>query len=150
MQAIDMRLPSKRKWPQWLYLIVCCFRLNVPGPGAYDLRAAGKHMSESAPAYTFGSRPKGRKTDTAPAPNNYLLPQIVGHKHVNKSSAPQYTMVGRSKVGGFSEDLTKVMWLVNSNVMCNGSACLLVVKNWENWSAFDIWPLEVGTKYFIR
>ena len=87
-------------------------RLNVPGPGAYDLRSSGKCVSESAPAYTFGTRPKGRKTDMAPAPNNYSLPPIVGHKHVNQSSAPQYTMVSRKKVGGFDEDLKKVGFLL--------------------------------------
>lgn len=82
-------------------------KLNVPGPGAYDLRSSVKHSSETAPAYTFGLRAKGRKSDTAPAPNNYSLPQIVGHKHVTKSSAPQYTMTGRSRIGGFDEDLKK-------------------------------------------
>lgn len=82
-------------------------KLNVPGPGTYDLRTAGKHMSESAPAYSFGTRHQGRKSDNAPAPNNYSLPQIVGNKHVSKRSAPQYSMTGRSLVGGFDEDLKK-------------------------------------------
>lgn len=83
-------------------------RLNVPGPGNYEVKNASKHVSESAPAYSFGLRAKGRKSDAAPAPNNYMLPQIVGNKHVTKQSAPQYTMTGRSKVGGFDEDLKKV------------------------------------------
>ncbi|XP_067948997.1 ciliary microtubule associated protein 1A-like [Watersipora subatra] len=80
-------------------------KLNVPGPGTYDLR--GKCLSESAPAFSFGTRPKGRQVDTAPGPNIYSLPPIVGNKPINKSSAPQYTMVSRSLVGGFSEDLQK-------------------------------------------
>ena len=84
------------------------YRLNVPGPGAYDLRSSGKMVSESAPSYTFGTRAKGRKSDNAPAPNNYSLPQIISQKHVTRKSAPQFSMVGRSKVGGFDEDLKKV------------------------------------------
>ena len=82
--------------------------MNVPGPGAYDLRSSGKMVSESAPSYTFGTRAKGRKSDNAPAPNNYSLPQIISQKHVTRKSAPQFSMVGRSKVGGFDEDLKKV------------------------------------------
>jgi len=82
-------------------------KLNVPGPGAYDLRSSGKVVSESAPAYTFGSRARGRKSDNAPAPNNYSLPQIISQKHITRQSAPQFSMVGRSKVGGFDEDLKK-------------------------------------------
>ena len=86
------------------------YRLNVPGPGAYDLRSSGKMVSESAPSYTFGTRAKGRKSDNAPAPNNYSLPQIISQKHVTRKSAPQFSMVGRSKVGGFDEDLKKVQY----------------------------------------
>lgn len=80
----------------------------MPGPGNYDLRSASKHMSESAPAYSFGTRHRERKSDNAPGPNNYTLPQIIGKRDASKTSAPQYSMVGRNTKGGFDEDLTKV------------------------------------------
>lgn len=105
------RLGTTFTWVLFLVIdpsITTIHRLNVPGPGNYDLNPAKKQTVETAPSYSFGLRARGRRSDTAPAPNNYQLPQIVGHKHTSKKSAPQYSLTGRSKVGGFDEDLKKV------------------------------------------
>lgn len=45
--------------------------------------------------------------DSTPAPNAYSLPTVLGNKVINKTSAASYSMTGRSKTGGFSEDLAK-------------------------------------------
>lgn len=43
------------------------------------------------------------------APNSYKLPPLIGPTvEGGKRAAPIYSMVGRSKIGGFSEDLQKV------------------------------------------
>lgn len=104
-------------------------RLNVPGPGNYDVHTGTKHTVESAPAYTFGLRARGRKSDAAPAPNNYSLPQIVGQKHIAVNSAPQYTLTGRSKVGGFDEDLKKVSFSPKTATFNSTDSSLLVFSS---------------------
>ena len=54
------------------------------------------------------------------APNSYSLPPMLGITFQSgKIQAPCYSLVGRSKVGSFSEDLGKV-----SNLRC-GLALLL-------------------------
>jgi hypothetical protein len=60
------------------------------------------------PQYSFGSRTKTGKKDRTPGPNMYNLPGILGPKAVGKKSAPSYSLVGRSKIGGFHEDLQRV------------------------------------------
>ena len=60
------------------------------------------------PQYSFGSRTRTGKKDQTPGPNTYNLPGILGPKAVGKKSAPSYSLVGRSKIGGFHEDLQKV------------------------------------------
>lgn len=45
-------------------------------------------------------------------PAAYMLPSVLGPKIVNRSSAPNYSMTGRSKIGSFHEDLQKVSSLI--------------------------------------
>ena len=47
--------------------------------------------------------------DILAAPNTYSLPSLIGKTvEGNKKSGPAFTQTGRSKVGGFSEDLQRV------------------------------------------
>jgi hypothetical protein len=42
------------------------------------------------------------------AANSYTLPKMIGSTvQSNKRQAPGYSMTGRSKIGGFHEDLQK-------------------------------------------
>ena len=45
--------------------------------------------------------------DSTPSPNSYTLPPLLGSKVPNKTSSASYSMIGRAKTGGFSEDLAK-------------------------------------------
>ncbi|XP_059141490.1 outer dense fiber protein 3-like [Physella acuta] len=81
---------------------------KTPGPGAYKPESAGPNAFKSAPKYSFGLRNRNRKCDNTPGPNNYTLPGMLGKTtESHKKSAPNYSLVGRSKMGGFSEDLAK-------------------------------------------
>lgn len=47
----------------------------------------------------------------APAgPGTYTMPSLLGPRVVGKVSAPNYSIYGRSAVGSFCEDLSKVGW----------------------------------------
>ena len=52
-----------------------------------------------------------------PAPNTYKLPPLVGDKSIegDKKRAPAFSLKGRSKIGGFDEDLSKVGESVEAN-----------------------------------
>lgn len=71
-----------------------------PAPGAYSPEKTAPLGEKKAPAYSMGARTRLRKKDVTPAPNNYTLATHVGE-------APKYSMTGRSKIGGFAEDLAK-------------------------------------------
>jgi len=83
-----------------------------------------KAVFQSPPAYTFGSRHKYFGLDSTPgmcesfialkinlkifllAPNAYGLPGMLGKTVQSvKKQAPMFTITGRSKRGGFDEDL---------------------------------------------
>uniref|UniRef100_A0A8C9U7I1 Ciliary microtubule associated protein 1A n=1 Tax=Scleropages formosus TaxID=113540 RepID=A0A8C9U7I1_SCLFO len=71
-----------------------------PGP-KYELpRTLGAEHHDprmfKAPAYSFGR------------PAEYKLPPILGSHTVTKPSAPSFSLKGRSKIGNFYQDLTKV------------------------------------------
>ncbi|XP_006164547.1 outer dense fiber protein 3 [Tupaia chinensis] len=53
-----------------------------------------------APAYSFRGAPTLR-------PAAYMLPVVMGPHTVGKVSQPSYSIKGRSKLGGFSDDLHK-------------------------------------------
>ncbi|XP_006012962.1 ciliary microtubule associated protein 1B [Latimeria chalumnae] len=80
---------------------------KTPGPGRYSPEKAGKSAYYSPPAYSLAARTKLFKSDQSPGPAAYVLPSVLGPRVVNKSSAPNYSLVGRSKIGGFHEDLQK-------------------------------------------
>jgi len=80
---------------------------STPGPGRYSPEKAGQTAYYKAASYSFGARTKGSKHDKSPAPNNYSLPSILGGKSIAVTSAPNYSMTGRSKIGACDEDLSK-------------------------------------------
>lgn len=83
-----------------------CFK--TPGPGAYAPESSGPTTKFQAPKFSFGTRHRSRRTDNTPGPNNYTLPNMTGlTTESKKRSAPNYSLVGRSKQGGFDEDLAR-------------------------------------------
>jgi len=80
---------------------------KYPGPGQYSPEKVSPPKERKAPSYSFGSRTMYSKKDATPSPNSYGLPTLVGPKIPNKNAAAAYSFTGRSKIGGFSEDLQK-------------------------------------------
>ncbi|KAI4879991.1 hypothetical protein NFI96_029171, partial [Prochilodus magdalenae] len=80
---------------------------QTPGPGRYSPEKAGKTAYYSAPAYSLSARRNGFHNDQTPGPAAYMLPSVLGPHVVNKSSAPNISLTGRSKIGSFHEDLQK-------------------------------------------
>ncbi|PIO34127.1 hypothetical protein AB205_0220010 [Aquarana catesbeiana] len=80
---------------------------RIPGPGSYAPEHAEKYAYRSAPKYSIGARTKTFSNDQTPGPTTYTLPSMLGPKIINKSSAPNFSMTGRSKIGSFHEDLQK-------------------------------------------
>ncbi|KAM9246767.1 ciliary microtubule associated protein 1B [Leptosomus discolor] len=81
--------------------------IHTPGPARYSPEKAGRLAFPSAPACTLHSRSKMGITNQTPGPAAYQLPPMLGPHVVGKSSAPNYSMPGRSHVGAFYEDLCK-------------------------------------------
>lgn len=92
-----------------LYSRPCDLKMHkTPGPGAYSPEHSGPNAYYRHPAYTLGSRFKHRGTDNTPAPNTYMLPHMLSTPiQSSKRKAPCYSLTGRSKQGGFHEDLQK-------------------------------------------
>ncbi|XP_010220602.1 PREDICTED: outer dense fiber protein 3B, partial [Tinamus guttatus] len=80
---------------------------RTPGPGRYCPEKAGKWAYPSAPVYSLASRTKHFANDQTPGPAAYGLPPMLGPRVVGKSSAPNFSMLGRSAVGSFYADLCK-------------------------------------------
>ncbi|XP_040199101.1 outer dense fiber protein 3-like [Rana temporaria] len=80
---------------------------STPGPGSYVIESAEKYAYRSAPKYSLGSRTRTFSNDQTPGPAAYTLPPVLGPEIVSKSSAPNFSMIGRSKIGSFHEDLQK-------------------------------------------
>lgn len=83
---------------------------NTPAAGTY--RPEDHKVMEAAfqkvPAYTFGIKHVSRSSFKTPAANQYTLPGMLGTTvQSSKTQAPNYSMTGRSKIGGFSQDLQK-------------------------------------------
>ncbi|MFT7818800.1 hypothetical protein Z043-107073, partial [Arapaima gigas] len=77
---------------------------QTPGPGAYSPEAAPPLNSQRrSPSFTIGSRTRYRPVDTAPAPNRYTLPSLMGSQVPNKPTSACYTMAGRCR----SDDLAQ-------------------------------------------
>uniref|UniRef100_A0A0B7BE80 Outer dense fiber protein 3 n=1 Tax=Arion vulgaris TaxID=1028688 RepID=A0A0B7BE80_9EUPU len=100
---------------------------QTPGPGEYKPENSGYVSSNAPPKFSFGLRYKNRTTDKTPAPNVYTLPSMAGKTvESHKKSSPIYTLVGRSKQGGFDEDLAKTpgpgaYYVTSPNVYKNAS-----------------------------
>ncbi|XP_042368759.1 outer dense fiber protein 3-B-like [Plectropomus leopardus] len=77
----------------------------LPGPWTRALREGG--LFRSAPAFSLSGRCKEFNIIQTPGPASYTLPPVLGSKTVATCTAPTYSFSGRSKTGGFSEDLKK-------------------------------------------
>lgn len=92
---------------------------NTPGAGSYkpeDQRVMN-FAYHKVPAYTFGIKHNSRSTFNTPAANTYTLPNMLGTTiQSQKTQAPNFSMTGRSKIGGFSQDLQKTPGPGNYNV----------------------------------
>ncbi|XP_050789195.1 outer dense fiber protein 3-like [Gopherus flavomarginatus] len=83
----------------------------------YSPEKAGKWTYRSAPIYSLASRMKEFANDQTPGPAAYGLPPVIGPKVVGKSSAPNYSLLGRSLLGSFYEDLSKTPGPCNYRVV---------------------------------
>ncbi|KAM8820192.1 ciliary microtubule associated protein 1B [Eudromia elegans] len=90
---------------------------RTPGPGRYCPEKAGKWAYPSAPVYSLASRTKHFANDQTPGPAAYGLPPMLGPRVVGKSSAPNFSMLGRSAVGSFYADLCKTPGPCNYRVV---------------------------------
>ncbi|XP_028263280.1 ciliary microtubule associated protein 1B [Parambassis ranga] len=79
----------------------------APGPGHYTPERSEKSVFHSPPAFSLRGRSKDGRINQIPGPAEYSLPPLLGPKTVTMSSAPTYSLYGRSKVGNFHEDLKK-------------------------------------------
>ncbi|XP_071964643.1 ciliary microtubule associated protein 1A-like [Antedon mediterranea] len=79
----------------------------TPSPYAYSPQKCHPQGEKYAPVFSMAARTRYRKRDQCPAANNYSLPPLHGSKVPNKQSSSSYSMTGRSKVGGYLEDLAK-------------------------------------------
>ncbi|KAK6177877.1 hypothetical protein SNE40_012752 [Patella caerulea] len=81
---------------------------KTPGPGSYQPENSGPSASYNHPSHSFGSRPRYRRSDNVPAANSYSLPGMTGSTvQSGKRQAPKFSLSGRQRTGGFSEDLAK-------------------------------------------
>uniref|UniRef100_A0A8C4RB71 Tripartite motif containing 35-30 n=1 Tax=Eptatretus burgeri TaxID=7764 RepID=A0A8C4RB71_EPTBU len=72
------------------------------GPGSHKPERAMNSVYPTAPSYSMLARKKEVKlcSDT-PGPAHFILPPVLGHGLVDKTSAPMYSFTGRSSVGVF-------------------------------------------------
>ncbi|XP_028650810.1 outer dense fiber protein 3-B-like [Erpetoichthys calabaricus] len=80
---------------------------RTPGPGQYYPESAGRSIFCSAPSYSLSARSKGFQNEQTPGPAAYTLPPMLGPKVVTRTSAPFYSLSGKSTIGSFMEDLHK-------------------------------------------
>ncbi|XP_036151438.1 outer dense fiber protein 3-like [Myotis myotis] len=78
-----------------------------PPAGDYFPEKSTKYVFDSAPSHSISARTKTFRVDSTPGPAAYMLPMVMGPHTVGKASQPSYSIKGRSKLGGFSEDLHK-------------------------------------------
>lgn len=81
--------------------------IQTPAPGAYSPEKVHPQGERHAPAYSMAMRTRYRKRDSTPAANVYTIPQFLGSRIPTKMNSASFSMTGRSKTGGFSEDLAK-------------------------------------------
>ncbi|XP_028251969.1 outer dense fiber protein 3-like protein 2a [Parambassis ranga] len=79
---------------------------QTPGPGAYSPeKAPPVNAHQRPPSYTIGARTRYRSVDPVPAPNSYVLPNLLGCQPPNKPTSASYSFSSRRKVGAPAEDL---------------------------------------------
>lgn len=109
----------------YLYNHILCFsvhELNSYSLGTYRTECIPPLKTPRPPSYSFGSRTLYVKTASNPAPNAYSLPNMLGADVIGKKSAATFKMTGRSLIGSFNEDLSKVRF----------SACFSLGNRWSN------------------
>ncbi|XP_053153219.1 outer dense fiber protein 3 [Hemicordylus capensis] len=79
----------------------------TPGPASYSPEKANKVVFKRAPAHQMMFRTPGAKVDSTPGPNAYVIPEVLGPHAVATTASPSYSMVGKSYIGCFHEDLHK-------------------------------------------
>lgn len=83
----------------------------LPGPRPSGWTAPQVRGRASGDPGEAGGQPgaEPRRLSTAPpaGPAAYMLPMVMGPHTVGKASQPSYSIKGRSKLGGFSDDLHK-------------------------------------------
>lgn len=68
-----------------------------------------RHRCEALPTRPSGHRAHaGPLAGCLPGPGSYTVPSVLGPRVISKVSAPTYSLYGRSVVGSFFEDLSKV------------------------------------------
>ncbi|KAF7643427.1 hypothetical protein LDENG_00239780 [Lucifuga dentata] len=78
-----------------------------PAPSQYFPERSGKSVFHCPPAYSLSSRSRDLRATQTPGPAAYMLPSVLGPNIVAKTTAPTYSLCGRSKVGSFYEDHQK-------------------------------------------
>ncbi|XP_043823831.1 outer dense fiber protein 3B isoform X1 [Dromiciops gliroides] len=84
-----------------------CRLFRTPGPGRYFPERATNLAFPKAPGHSLAGRTKDFQEDHTPGPAAYTVPSLFGCRLIHKTSAPTYSIYGRSAVGGFCQDLSK-------------------------------------------
>lgn len=66
-------------------------------------------------------------------PAAYMLPSVLGPATVNKTSAPNFSLRGRSKIGSFHEDLQKVDLTCQTQTLQNWHLICPLYRWWTDW-----------------
>ncbi|XP_053312099.1 outer dense fiber protein 3-like protein 2 [Spea bombifrons] len=82
-------------------------KTTSPGPGSYSPEKSLIPSHHRPPSYSISSRTRYRSIDQVPAPNTYSLPPVLGSHVKDKVSAPAFSVSGRYRHGGYSEDLAQ-------------------------------------------
>lgn len=80
---------------------------ETPAPGAYKPEGVHPQHEAKAPQYSMAARTAIRGNDVTPAPTTYNLGSTVGAKAATVGTAPSHSMAGRTKNGGFADDLAR-------------------------------------------
>ncbi|XP_048339012.1 outer dense fiber protein 3-like, partial [Sphaerodactylus townsendi] len=95
---------------------------KTPGPGCYSPEKAGRLPTPHGSGHRdpAGALPRDRNSmhpkdmehpyiqSVGSRPAAYALPPMMGPRVIGKSTAPNYSIYGRSMVGSFYEDLSRV------------------------------------------
>ncbi|XP_061465851.1 ciliary microtubule associated protein 1A isoform X2 [Rhineura floridana] len=79
----------------------------TPGPASYSPEKSQKIVYKSVPVHSMSFRTHGARVDSTPGPNTYMIPEVLGPHTVATSASPSYSIMGKSKLGRFDEDLHK-------------------------------------------